>query len=344
MNLNIRLIALLNQVEMSMNAPRESPVIGLNSKLTPETSGEHRVGVLSGAILRAAVNAYGHGHRGLAARVGVTEEVVADTASGACPAWELPYNDFTALAGTVEALWAGAAFETAAECDLLLSLVLDGEQYMATDVLTEPGSRDLARALLRLAVREAERPLLPEGLRVLLCERAAALTGSGSPDAWVGREILTFVSDEAARTGELRCGGRMNANGTAWRMRSLIAMGHDATRIARALGVSPGLVQRLIRGERQTVTVSFHVQASRLWDAWWDKTPPERTAVERRAASRARHQAEHHNWPAAAGLDEELLDTPGYRPRCHYRPATGTGIAADFSPRQSWRPTTRKIA
>ncbi|HVB43267.1 MAG TPA: hypothetical protein VNF47_11250 [Streptosporangiaceae bacterium] len=137
---------------------------------------------------------------------------------------------------------------------------------------------------------------------------------------------------------------RMDANGTAWRMRSLVAMGHDATRIARALHVTPYVVQRLVRGESKTVTVAFHLLACQLWDVWWDKTPPERTPAERRAATLARHQAQRHDWPAAAGLDEDHLDRPGYQASCRYRPATGTGIAPDFTPHQASQPKMRRIA
>lgn len=93
---------------------------------------------------------------------------------------------------------ASAVFETATACDLLLSCVLNGDQVMATDVLTEACSRDLAWALLRLAItsepdqgnRVAEDAQLPDHLLVLLSERAAVLAGSGSPDAWAGAEIL----------------------------------------------------------------------------------------------------------------------------------------------------------
>jgi hypothetical protein len=81
-----------------------------------------------------------------------------------------------------------------------------------------------------------------------------------------------------------------------------------------------------------------------LWDAWWDKTPPQRTPAERRAATRALNQAEACDWPAAAGLDEDQLDTPAYRPWCHYRPATGTGAAPDFPPAQLRPHHTREIA
>jgi hypothetical protein len=36
------------------------------------------------------------------------------------------------------------------------------------------------------------------------------------------------------------------------------------------------------------------------------------------------------NWCVGAALDDDQLDIPGYRPRTGYRPAAGTGIAADI--------------
>src|SRR5690348_6482875 len=108
--------------------------------------------------------------------------------------------------------------------------------------------------------------------------------------------------------------GRIDANGTMWRLRSLVAMGHDCARIARALDVSPVLIQRLVRGQARTITAGFHAAACQLWDAWWDKTPPARTPAQRRAAAQALRQAKTGEWPAAAGLEEDLLDEPGYRP------------------------------
>ena len=38
------------------------------------------------------------------------------------------------------------------------------------------------------------------------------------------------------------------------------------------------------------------------------------------------------NWCAAAALDDDQLDTPGYRPRYGWKPATGTGVAPDIRP------------
>ncbi len=123
---------------------------------------------------------------------------------------------------------------------------------------------------------------------------------------------------------------RVDANGITWRLRSLIAIGHDSARIARALGVPPSLVRRIVNAQTRTVTPALHATVCQLWDAWWDKTPPRRSPAERRAAASALRQASTRDWPAAAGLDEDQLDEPGYRPWCHYRPATGTGVAPDF--------------
>ena len=138
----------------------------------------------------------------------------------------------------------------------------------------------------------------------------------------------------AGRLAAVTATTRVDANGTMWRLRSLVAMGHDCTRIARALGARPDLVRRVVHGQARTVTAGFRAAAIALLDAWWDKTPPARTAAQRRAAARALRTAENRGWPAAAGLDDDELDLPGYRPWCGYRPATGTGTAPDFPPAQ----------
>jgi len=137
---------------------------------------------------------------------------------------------------------------------------------------------------------------------------------------------------------------RLDANGTKWRLRSLIAMGHDSGRIARALRVSPYVVRRIVSGQSRTVTTAFHTSACQLWDAWWDKTPPLRTPAERRAAARALSQAKTSNWPSAAALDEDQLDEPRYRPYSRYRPALGTGTAPDFTPAPAGSPDASRSA
>ena len=56
-------------------------------------------------------------------------------------------------------------------------------------------------------------------------------------------------------------------------------------------------------------------------------------AAERAAATTARRRAIAGNWCAGAGLDDDLIDIPGYRPQHGWKPATGTGVAPDIRPR-----------
>jgi hypothetical protein len=125
---------------------------------------------------------------------------------------------------------------------------------------------------------------------------------------------------------------RLDAGGTRLRLRSLHVMGHGSARIARALGVRQDTIQRLVRGDARTISPPLRDAIADLYDAWWDKRAPGRTRAERAAAARARRRASAGNWCAAAALDDDQLDVPGYRPRTRHRPATGTGIAPDIDP------------
>jgi hypothetical protein len=125
---------------------------------------------------------------------------------------------------------------------------------------------------------------------------------------------------------------RIDAGGTRLRLRALHVMGHGSARISRALGVREETIQRLVRGATPDVSPNLRDIIADLYDVWWDKGAPERTRAERAAAARARSRAAAGNWCAGAALHDDKLDTPGYRPRTRYRPATGTGVAADFNP------------
>jgi hypothetical protein len=166
--------------------------------------------------------------------------------------------------------------------------------------------------------------------------RQVRVTGhSGRSNRPVSYGLQEGTSVSALRVREIR----VDANGTAWRLRSLVAMGHDCNRLARALGVSPDMVYRVVSGQSKTVTPRLRELACQLWDAWWCYTPPVRTRSERLAIARARRLARRADWPCPLGLDEpdpqsgDLgLDDPGYRPYCHWRPARGLGVAPDFAP------------
>ena len=126
---------------------------------------------------------------------------------------------------------------------------------------------------------------------------------------------------------------RVDAGGTRLRLRALHVMGHCSARIARVLGVREMTILALVRGDTTTTSPKLRDAIADLYDAWWDKRAPERTRAERAAATAARRRAHAGNWCAAAALDDDQLDTPGYRPRSRWRPATGTGTAPDIYPR-----------
>jgi len=122
---------------------------------------------------------------------------------------------------------------------------------------------------------------------------------------------------------------RADAGGTRLRLRALAAMGHSDTRIARALDEPAWLVTKIINRTAMTVTPELRDSVGTLYDAWWDKRPPERTPAERAAAEATRTRARRGGWCAGMGLDDDEIDVPGYEPRCTWRPATGTGVADD---------------
>ncbi len=124
--------------------------------------------------------------------------------------------------------------------------------------------------------------------------------------------------------------GRVDASGTRLRLRALHVMGHGSARIARALGVRETAISELVRGDARTIRPRLRDVIADLYDAWWDKRAPERTRAERAAATAARRKAIAGNWCAAAALDDDQLDEPGYRPSQGWKPATGTGVAPEI--------------
>jgi hypothetical protein len=125
---------------------------------------------------------------------------------------------------------------------------------------------------------------------------------------------------------------RVDAGGSRLRLRALHVMGHGSARIARALSVRPSAIQQLVNGDAATISPHLRDAITSLYDAWWDKRAPERTRAERGAATAARRRAIAGNWCAGAALDDDLLDTPGYRPSHGWKPATGTGVATSTRP------------
>jgi len=116
---------------------------------------------------------------------------------------------------------------------------------------------------------------------------------------------------------------RRDAAGARRRLRALTAVGYPAVVLAARAGVAPGTIRDLISGHAATVSAMLHKAIAGLYDELWDQPPPAATGAQRRAAAAARRRAARCGWPAPMGLDDDLIDDPGYRPRSHWRP-TGT--------------------
>ncbi len=141
--------------------------------------------------------------------------------------------------------------------------------------------------------------------------------------AEVARRLLA-ITEADIRDAHPALGGIM------WRLRALVAMGHTCTRMAAAIGVPAGTLRRIVRGEALTISPQLRRAVIALFDAWWDKTPPQRTRREKLAADNAFKRAALNDWPPPAGLDEDELDQRGYQPPCGWRYARGTGVADDY--------------
>ncbi len=198
-----------------------------------------------------------------------------------------------------------------------------GQRQAARDHLTQLRQHGWTYRLIAAAAA-----LSPDTVRALA-------TGSRRAQPATATAVLTV-------TRRLLSGSRLDAGGTRLRLRALHVMGHGSARIARAAGAHPQTIRKLVRGDAATVSPQLRTAVIVVYEAWWDKRAPTRTRFERAAATAARKRAIAGNWCAAAALDDDLLDTPGYRPRYGWKPATGTGVAPDIRPLS--RPHRRKGA
>jgi hypothetical protein len=122
-----------------------------------------------------------------------------------------------------------------------------------------------------------------------------------------------------------------NANGSVWRLRSLVAMGHSGRRIARALGMREDRVRRLLNGQTKEIDRRTLSLVHYLFEAWWDKRPPARNRNEKASITIAYQMAARNRWPTPANLDEPELDRdPEYRPKPGWKHGAGVGVADDY--------------
>ncbi len=193
------------------------------------------------------------------------------------------------------------------------------------------------------AARDYARRLRQDGGTYRGIAAAAGLAPTTVHDLVSGRRPGTPYTATALRAvaSQTLPRARLDAGGTRLRLRALHVMGHGSARIARALGVRETAISELVRGDARTISPKLRDKVTALYDAWWDKRAPERTRAERGAATAARKRAIAGNWCAAAALDDDQLDIPGYRPRHGWKPAAGTGTAPGIRPSGT---TTRRRA
>ncbi len=137
---------------------------------------------------------------------------------------------------------------------------------------------------------------------------------------------------------------RTDANGTMWRLRSLVAMGHDCARIARALHVPPELVRRVVRGQARTVTCGFRAAAASSGTPGGTRPhpsaprpsgapPPARCARPRPATG-----------PPPRAWTRTSSTSPATGPGAGTGPPPGRDTAPDFPPARPRPLNTREIA
>jgi len=203
-----------------------------------------------------------------------------------------------------------------------------------TAPIVPPSGRDPASPGRREAARDHLTRLRQQGGTYRSIAAAAWLSpdtvyalasGSRRAQPATATAVLTVSSPSLPRE-------RLDAGGTRLRLRALHVMGHGSARIARAVGVHPVTIRSLVRGDARTVSAQLRDAIAGLYDAWWDKRAPGRTRFERAAATAARNRAMAGDWCAAAALDDDWLDIPGYQPEYGWKPATGTGTAPDIHP------------
>jgi transcriptional regulator with XRE-family HTH domain len=187
-----------------------------------------------------------------------------------------------------------------------------------------PGQREAARDYLTRLRQQGGTYRSIAAVAVLSPDTVYALaSGHRRAQPGTAAAVLTVTSPALPRA-------RLDATGTRLRLRALHVMGHGSARIARATGVHPVTIRKLVRGDARTVSAQLRDAIAGLYDAWWDKRAPGRTRFERAAATSARNRAMAGDWCAAAALDDDWLDIPGYQPEYGWKPATGTGTAPDI--------------
>jgi transcriptional regulator with XRE-family HTH domain len=139
-----------------------------------------------------------------------------------------------------------------------------------------------------------------------------------------------------AAPGLLAGAALADATGTRRRLQALTARGWPLRELAARLGANTGGLRRTRDGARTRVTADTARKVSALYEELWDQAPPQRTAAERIAASKARARACRHDWAPPLAWDDDTISDPAAGPAGCWRPSgrttrRGADLAEDAS-------------
>lgn len=139
------------------------------------------------------------------------------------------------------------------------------------------------------------------------------------PSAKVARTTADALLAVQANLDTMADGALTDATGTARRARALIARGWSIPKIAHHAGVDRQAIDPILTGAWTTVTARTAKALAASYDALWDQEPPEGSASEKGAATRARRRAVGMGWAPPLAWDDDTIEDPGAQPAPGWR-------------------------
>ena len=133
----------------------------------------------------------------------------------------------------------------------------------------------------------------------------------------------SYAYGKQARLRALRGQVNQPACGTQRRLQALMVLGWSLVELGERLGRTRSGMTDLLR-QVEHVQWATHTAVRDLYDELWNTRPPEDTADQRRAATRARRRAQREGWALPMAWDDDRgphgIDNPHAKP---WAPAAG---------------------
>lgn len=132
------------------------------------------------------------------------------------------------------------------------------------------------------------------------------------PALRVNRKAATAILDVCF--ADIAAGTRVDPNGTRLRLQALATIGWAQSTLATRLGKDDDFCRRILDGTRH-VTRADRDRIRTLYDELWNSPPvTDGTPQSRAWIRRTADAAKRNGWVRPMGLDDDLIDSPGYRP------------------------------